>query len=93
MQGEAERALRCRPPSLPNRPHFDADSIDSAITRPLVQLAQRELTSALERRTQGLHLAGSGLVIKAITVALSALSLALATPSFASKRAASAARV
>ena len=35
MQGEAERALRCRPPSLPNRPHFDADSIDSAIPRPL----------------------------------------------------------
>ena len=34
MQGEAERALRCRPPSLPNRPHFDADSIDSAIPRP-----------------------------------------------------------
>jgi len=32
MQGEAERALRCRPPSLPNRPHFDADSIDSAIS-------------------------------------------------------------
>jgi len=35
MQGEAERALRCRPPSLRNRPHFDADSIDSAIPRPL----------------------------------------------------------
>ena len=35
MQGEAERALRGRPPSLPNRPHFDADSIDSAIPRPL----------------------------------------------------------
>jgi hypothetical protein len=35
MQGEAEHALRCRPPSLPNRPHFDADSIDSAIPRPL----------------------------------------------------------
>ena len=35
MQGEAERALRCRPPPLPNRPHFDADSIDSAIPRPL----------------------------------------------------------
>jgi hypothetical protein len=34
MQGEAERALRCRRPSLPNRPHFDADSIDSAIPRP-----------------------------------------------------------
>jgi len=34
MQGEAERALRRRPPSLPNRPHFDADSIDSAIPRP-----------------------------------------------------------
>jgi hypothetical protein len=26
--------VRCRPPSLPNRPHFDADSIDSAIPRP-----------------------------------------------------------
>jgi transposase len=26
--------LRCRPPSLPNQPHFDADSIDSAIPRP-----------------------------------------------------------
>jgi hypothetical protein len=37
MQREAERALRCRPPSLPNRPHFDADSIDSAIPRPLSQ--------------------------------------------------------
>jgi hypothetical protein len=35
MQGEAERALCCRPPSLPNRPHFDADSIDLAIPRPL----------------------------------------------------------
>jgi hypothetical protein len=35
MQGEAERALRCRPPSLPDRPHFDADSIDSAIPSPL----------------------------------------------------------
>ena len=34
MQGEAERALRCRRPSLPSRPHFDADSIDSAIPRP-----------------------------------------------------------
>ena len=31
MQGEAERALRCRPPSLPNRPHLDTDSIDLAI--------------------------------------------------------------
>ena len=31
MQGEAERALRCRPPSFPRRLHFDADSIDSAI--------------------------------------------------------------
>jgi hypothetical protein len=37
MQGEAERALRCRPPSLPNRAHFDADSIDSAIPRPLTE--------------------------------------------------------
>jgi hypothetical protein len=35
VQGEAERARRRRPPSLPNRPHFDADSIDSAIPRPL----------------------------------------------------------
>jgi len=26
---------------LPNRPHFDADSLDSAITRPLVQFARR----------------------------------------------------
>jgi hypothetical protein len=34
MQGEAERALRCRRPSLPSRPHFAADSIDSAIPRP-----------------------------------------------------------
>jgi hypothetical protein len=34
MQGEAERALRCRPLSFPNRPHLDADSIDSAIPRP-----------------------------------------------------------
>jgi hypothetical protein len=59
MQGEAERALRCRPPSLPNRPRFYADSIDSAITRSLVQFAQRELTSALKRRTQGLLLAGA----------------------------------
>jgi len=41
MQEEAERALRCLPPSLPNRPHFDADSLDSAITRPLVQFARR----------------------------------------------------
>src|SRR5258707_10714185 len=35
MQGEAERALRCRPLSLPNRPHFDADSIDSEIPHAL----------------------------------------------------------
>ena len=35
MQGEAERALRCLPPSLPNRPHFDADSIDWAIPQAL----------------------------------------------------------
>ena len=34
-EGEAERALRCRPHSLPSRPHFDADSVDSAIPRPL----------------------------------------------------------
>src|SRR5579863_7519475 len=27
-------ALRCRRPSLPSRPHFDADSIDSTIPRP-----------------------------------------------------------
>ena len=31
MQEEAERALLSRPSSLPNRPHFDADSIDSAM--------------------------------------------------------------
>lgn len=36
MQGEAGRALRCRAPSLPNRPHFDADSIDSAVPLPSV---------------------------------------------------------
>jgi hypothetical protein len=41
MQGEAERALRCRPHSLPNRAHFDADSIDSAIPRPLASLFVR----------------------------------------------------
>ena len=34
MQGEAERAARCRRPSLPSRPHFAAESIDSAIPRP-----------------------------------------------------------
>jgi hypothetical protein len=34
MQGEAERALRYRPPPLPNRPHFGADSIDSAVPSP-----------------------------------------------------------
>jgi len=34
MQGEAERVLLCRPPSLPNRHYFDADSIDSAISWP-----------------------------------------------------------
>jgi hypothetical protein len=28
-----QATMRCRPPSLPNRPHFDADSIDSAIPR------------------------------------------------------------
>ena len=33
MQGEAERELRCRRPSLPNRPHFEAHSIDSAARR------------------------------------------------------------
>jgi hypothetical protein len=33
-QGEAERAPRCRSPSPANRPHFEADSIDSAIPRP-----------------------------------------------------------
>jgi hypothetical protein len=25
MQGEVERALRCRPPSLPNRPLFEPE--------------------------------------------------------------------
>jgi hypothetical protein len=34
MQVQAERPLRYRLPSLPNRPHFDADSIDSAIAMP-----------------------------------------------------------
>jgi hypothetical protein len=35
MQGVAQHALRWRQPSLPNQRHFDADSIDSAIPRPL----------------------------------------------------------
>jgi hypothetical protein len=43
MQGEAERALRCRPPSLPNRPHFDADSIDSALPRTLDSTAGKNM--------------------------------------------------
>jgi hypothetical protein len=30
-----QATMRCRPPSLPNRPHFDADSIDSAIPQAL----------------------------------------------------------
>ena len=55
MQGEAERALRCRPPSLPNRPHFDADSIDSAIPRPSVHhclliLAYDNISNACDLR-------------------------------------------
>ena len=33
MQGEAERALRCRPPSLPNRPHFDASRMQDVQLR------------------------------------------------------------
>jgi len=32
--GLEQRALRCGPPSPPNRPHFDADSTDSAIPSP-----------------------------------------------------------
>src|SRR6478672_10900932 len=36
-------AAASRPLSLPNRPHFDADSIDSAIPRPLA--ARRRLTT------------------------------------------------
>jgi hypothetical protein len=45
MQGEAERALRCRPLSLPNRAHFDADSIDSAIEfdRERLEIVKRHL--------------------------------------------------
>jgi hypothetical protein len=35
-----------------------ADSIDSAISRPWVQFVQRQLVSALERRTQGLFTQG-----------------------------------
>ena len=45
MQGEAERALGCRPPSLPNRPHFDADSIESAIPRTQASLFVRALVA------------------------------------------------
>src|SRR5277367_667696 len=37
-RGGRARAPRCRPPSPPNRPHFDADSIESAILRPLGRL-------------------------------------------------------
>jgi hypothetical protein len=48
MQGEAERALHGRPPSLPNRPHFDADSIDSAIPRPSATLSAVFLLAAAQ---------------------------------------------
>ena len=43
MQGEIERTPRCRPRSLPNRPHFDTDSIDSAIPMNRGSAANRHL--------------------------------------------------
>jgi hypothetical protein len=53
MQGEAERALRGQSPSLPNRPHFDAGSIDSAIPKPFgscrATVAAESLCFAQER--------------------------------------------
>jgi hypothetical protein len=45
MQGEAERALRCRPPSLRKGIHFDADSIDAAIPRLKPSLVVRTLVA------------------------------------------------
>jgi hypothetical protein len=45
MQGvcvcEAGRGARCRPPSLPNRTHFDADSIDLRSSGPLAATPDR----------------------------------------------------
>jgi hypothetical protein len=48
MQGEAERALRFRR-FTSHHPHFEADSVNSAIPRPLVAPLQGEPTNRSDR--------------------------------------------